>query len=233
MQVKLDAFARKPVANHEFGLLGGFSYYTGDLNPEGHLNTQFYHLGFGAYYRKNYNPRVSMRYMLLRGRLSGADSYFDNVYQQKRNLDFTTSVTELSSLIEFNFFRFSAVKERSMPITPFAFIGLGGFYFSPERTVKGTTLDLQAQSAEGVKYSKINVAIPFGMGVKFRYTDRLFMSLEYGMRKTFTDYIDDVSTIYPKNFYQRGDSKSNDWYQYIGLTLSFRIGPKITDCYFD
>ena len=70
--------------------------------------------------------------------------------------------------------------------------------------------------------------------------------MEYGIRKTFTDYLDDVSTTYTggnlnewdkihkemsdkslngpqAKDYQRGNSKDKDWYTFTGITLSFKI----------
>lgn len=216
--------------NYEIGIMPGFTYYMGDLNPEGHLNFELYHLAGAVFYKQNFNPRWSLRYMLMRGTLSGDDDLLLGTFPQRRNLNFTSSITEFSTLLEFNFFPFSAVKERSHPITPYLFWGLSGFHFSPKTNVGSTELDLNAQLSEGVDYSKISIAFPFGMGFKFRFTDRVFVGLEYGMRKTFTDYIDDVSTVYPETFYQRGDSRGKDWFQFIGLTLSVRVGSKITQC---
>lgn len=225
--------AKKKPKNHEIGLMGGFTYYSGDLNPEGHLNFPYYHFAYSGYYRKNYNPRVSSRWMLMRGKVSGDDASINYSFPQRRNLNFSSTITEFSGTVEFNFYSMSAVKDRSSLVSPYLFVGLAGFYFNPKGDFNGTLLDLQAQLLEGKEYSKINAAIPFGTGLKMRFSDRLFMSLEYGMRKTFTDYIDNVSTIYPRNGYQRGNSKQKDWYQYIGLSLSIRVGKKFTDCHFD
>jgi hypothetical protein len=68
------------------------------------------------------------------------------------------------------------------------------------------------------------------------------------MHKTFTDYIDDVSTTYylvgsaikpddqagmlsdpTRNHFagmQRGNSKSNDWYSFSGLTVTYKFDLK-------
>jgi hypothetical protein len=75
------------------------------------------------------------------------------------------------------------------------------------------------------------------------------------MRKTFTDYIDDISTMYYIDYntlpsgdigaaeflsdpssvkhepgMQRGNSQNNDWYSVAGITLTYRfsIGEKST-----
>lgn len=233
VNVNTDLFSAQLPKNKEVGLMVGYSYYSGDLNPEGHLNFPFYHLALSGYLRKNYNPRVSTRYMFMYGKVSGDDAYFNNTFQNRRNLNFESVIGELSGTVEFNFFKFSAVKQKSNIGTPYIFVGLSAFYFDPKANFGGTMLSLQAQGSEGKKYMKVSGAIPFGFGFKARFSDRLSMGIEYGMRKTMTDYIDNVSTIYPKNGFQRGNSKQMDWFQFMGVSLSFRIGRKFTDCHFD
>ncbi len=216
--------------NFEIGIMPAFTYYMGELNPEGHTNIDFYHLAGAVFYKQNMNTRWSLRYMLMRGKLSGDDNSIAGTFSQRRNLNFTSSLTEFSTVMEFNFFAFSAVKNKSYGNTPYLFAGLSGFHFNPKSTIGSRVIDLNGQLSEGKDYSKISIAIPFGVGMKFRLSDRMFMGIEYGMRKTFTDYVDDVSTVYPNTLIQRGDSKSNDWYQHAGVTLSIRLGAKITEC---
>ena len=45
-------------------------------------------------------------------------------------------------------------------------------------------------------YSQTQFSIPFGGGIKFRMSESVVLAWELGFRKTFTDYIDDVSTFY-------------------------------------
>jgi hypothetical protein len=46
------------------------------------------------------------------------------------------------------------------------------------------------------KYHKFQVAIPFGIGVRYRLNQIMDFSAEIGFRYTFTDYLDDVSRNY-------------------------------------
>jgi len=220
--------------NREIGIMPGISYYMGDLNPEGHLtHRSLFHLAGALYFKNNYNPRWSQRFMIMRGTLSGDDDFLFGSYPQWRNLNFRSSVTEVSTTIEFNFLEFSYVESRSQWGTPYLFAGIAGFYFNPKGTINGRELDLQSQLHELKEYSKISFAIPFGVGAKVRLGDRVAMGIEYGMRKTFTDYIDDVSTVFNDSPYQRGDSQQNDWYQFAGISFSLRVGSKFTNCHFD
>ena len=42
-------------------------------------------------------------------------------------------------------------------------------------------------------------SIPFGIGLKYSMSERLGVTLEWTMHKTFTDYIDDIHGLYPEN----------------------------------
>ena len=97
-------------------------------------------------------------------------------------------------------------------------------------------------------YNLIQLSIPFGGGIKFALNKNIRAGIEIGMRKLFTDYLDDVSTTYvdknlllnnrgvkavelafrgngtyPPDGSQRGSSKHKDWYYFMGITTSFRI----------
>ncbi len=98
--------------------------------------------------------------------------------------------------------------------------GLAGFYFNPQGyfesenyqgTIKNVDdlppngwYNLRPLRTEGQgyfptreKYSRFSLSIPFGIGALFYLDNPDFsIGIEYGFRKTFTDYMDDVSTTY-------------------------------------
>jgi hypothetical protein len=45
-------------------------------------------------------------------------------------------------------------------------------------------------------YSLTQLAIPFGGGIKYNISDKVGLAFEVGLRKLFTDYLDDVSGNY-------------------------------------
>ena len=57
------------------------------------------------------------------------------------------------------------------------------------------------------EYSLTQVNIPYGIGIKYFFNERFNASFEIVNRKTFTDYIDDVSTTY---------ISAQDFYSYFG-----------------
>ena len=88
--------------------------------------------------------------------------------------------------------------------TPYAFAGLGFFNFkSFANDPAGNKTYLQPLSTEGQEfitgkgnYKRTSLAIPFGIGAEYALNEDMRVGLEIGYRKTFTDYIDDVSTTY-------------------------------------
>jgi hypothetical protein len=106
--------------------------------------------------------------------------------------------------------------------TPYAFIGVAGFLHNPQALAPATDLlggalteagqwvDLRPLGTEGqystleptdansgIKpYSKIQAAIPFGLGARFKLGELTDLWIDFGFRYTFTDYLDDVSKNY-------------------------------------
>ena len=85
-------------------------------------------------------------------------------------------------------------------------VGVGVFWFNPKALYGGTWYELQKLGTEGQglpngakKYSRISISIPMVIGVRFIVGKKMTIGLEYNFRKTFTDYIDDVSTTYYDN----------------------------------
>ena len=95
------------------------------------------------------------------------------------------------------------------------------------------------------QYSLTSFSMPFGIGFKYSISARFGISFEWGMRKTITDYLDDVSTTYyldgdqidpgntaevmsdptfeHKPYQERGNPKTNDWYNFTGITLTYKF----------
>ena len=80
---------------------------------------------------------------------------------------------------------------------------MGLFFFNPKGFYRDEWRELQPLGTEGQfiggskPYSKSQIAIPFGIGVKFNLSDQFVLTVETGFRRTYTDYLDDVSGFYP------------------------------------
>jgi len=186
----------------EIGLLGGISFYMGDLNPD--MPFKDVRPAGGLFYRYNFNDRFSLRAAAHIAYIVGYDANSTNAAQLERNLSFESWLFDFSVTGEFNFFKYAPGDMRHW-ITPFLFGGISVFKFNPRAELNGEMWELQPLGTEGQgttfypdrqKYSLFNAAIPFGLGLKVNLSKTFSVGLEWGMRYTFTDYLDDVSTTY-------------------------------------
>ncbi len=221
----------------EIGIFGGGSYYLGELNP----GKQFLLIkpAFGAFVRHNFNERLAIRGGFTYGTLKGDD--YKSKVNPNRGLNFTSPVSDISATFEINFFEYFIGSQRHF-VTPYMFAGASAFMFNPKATYNDETYILHDLNTENLdkRYSRTQFAIPFGIGVKYSLSRFMGLSASWTMNKTFTDYIDDISTTYifnadnsrptpsdPTGLHeegmQRGDPSYNDWYSFIGVSLSIRV----------
>jgi len=244
--------------NQEFGILGGVGYYIGDLNSS-HFNNL--NAAGGITFRKNFDRRFSFKSSALYTNVYADDANSSDQIDINRNLHFKSDIIELSGQIEFNFLPYETGNSL-YPWTPFIFTGVSLFNYNPKAEASdGQWYNLQELGTEGQgttafpnrkKYSLTQLSMPFGGGVKIGVSDNFNVIIEYGLRKTFTDYIDDVSTTYaglPSEFdnitieladrsldrpqqsgIARGDETNKDWYSFTGVTLSFRLKGNTKGC---
>jgi hypothetical protein len=235
-----------PLRGQEFdvGVYAGGSYYLGDLNPSVHF--QGTQLAFGVLARYNIDDRWSVKVNAYRGKVKGSSAKSN--FLPDRDLSFESPVTDISATAEFNFFPYFTGSRKNF-ITPYIYAGVGVTLFNP----KSSGVALQPLGTEGQNigyegrkpYSLFAVNIPFGLGVKLSVSKRIGLALFWEMHKTFTDYLDDVSTTYylngpeidPNNpaqylsdptqsmepGMQRGNSRNWDWYSFSGITLTYKF----------
>jgi hypothetical protein len=76
--------------------------------------------------------------------------------------------------------------------------GVALFSFNPQAELPDQNwYDLRVYETEGVAYNTYSYAIPFGIGIKAKINRKFSFESQIGFRRTFTDYLDDVSTVYP------------------------------------
>lgn len=200
----------------EFGIMFGTSYYIGDLNDKHFRQTQ---PAANIHYRNNLNNRLAIRAGFSAGEVRGSDKLNRiDTAKYNRNLYFKSRVYELSGVVEFNFLPYETGSTRH-PFTPYVFTGLAMYNFNPQARQFDTQnpfdndgnssnnpwLDLQTLGTEGQysshypekkPYQLVQFAIPIGLGLKLSVGSNMSISLEYGMRMLFTDYLDDVGGLY-------------------------------------
>jgi hypothetical protein len=181
------------------GIGGGFASYLGDLQIKPFLiNTQDPGIALQAGYA--FNNTFSLRAGFNAGHVSAADRK-NSPDLRFRNLSFESWISELNLLLEIS--PLSLIKGR---FSPYAFGGIAVFRYNPYTTdLSGNKVYLQPLSTEGQglpeypyrkPYRLIQPSLPLGGGIKFAINPVLTLAIEVGYRKTFTDYIDDVSTTF-------------------------------------
>ena len=202
-----------------FGI--GAAGFLGDLGGANAFGTDFSPIDMELSLTK---PVISagMRYQIsnwakLRGNFSlaqvaGDDKLTKEVYRNNRNLHFKSPLAELSFLYEFYFQKERTGQKYNIRqskgfkwknFTSYGFGGIAAIFFNPKAEWNGKWYALQPLGTEGQgmigfskKYSRINMAIPIGIGVQYTLNRLWKVGMEFGYRKTFTDYIDDVGGIY-------------------------------------
>lgn len=187
-----------------FGL-GTFNY-TGDLVRS--YNFSYSQPAATIFYRANISKVISFRASFTAGKLAADDATNPiDAFAVQRNASFDIFLSELSGVYEYHFLNWRD-DIRRLRFTPYVFAGLALFNMS------GVT-------NKADQYSTVQLAVPFGGGVKYVVNPKFYVSLEIGIRKTFFDYLDNVSDgdkAY-KN-YQYGNGNDYDNYFFLGLSLT-------------
>ena len=195
--------------NSEIGACVGTMFYLGDLNQtklfklnlkDKSLNQL--HIAGGFMYRYNISPRFAFKADFLFGKVSSTDVGTD---MANRNFNFFSPITEFSAEIELNFFELYNTTGKNR-FSPYIFAGITLFSFNPQTSYNDEIYELHSLSTEGQgleggpkPYSLTSAAIPFGIGIKATIGRYFAIGAEWGMRWTFTDYLDDVGGRYYDN----------------------------------
>ncbi|TKC05675.1 hypothetical protein FA048_18355 [Pedobacter polaris] len=233
----------------ELGINAGGASYLGDLNQYNPIKISG--ISAGAFIKVNLDPHWAVGLHYNYGKIKGADSLSSYAQFRDRNLSFYTPLNEVSLLLQFNFFDlYSPGGKRRF--SPYIFAGIGAVVFEPKTEYKDNEYLLRLYNTEGqsMAYKKHSLTIPYGVGIKYRYTESLTIFGQAGYRSPFTDYIDDVSGLYAKNNSwsgnnaeisraladrsgektgnyigspdtQRGDFRKRDNYMFVGIGISY------------
>lgn len=209
-----------------------------------------YALGGGIAY--NYAKGLSFEFEATAGRLRADDAETD--WNRKyRMIHVRTDFLETALKLEYTVPEYVKTYKG-------LYLNAGGgvVFYSPKAQLNGKWYNLRPLGTEGQLvdptksvYKKYSPVITFGFGKKFSIRNDLSLALDVSLRKTFTDYLDDVSTVYfdkdlieaksgtiaryfsdPANEQNgvghpgsiRGLSDHNDNYFFIGCQLNKSIG---------
>jgi opacity protein-like surface antigen len=181
------------------GVAGGLANYSGDLMDKlYHKKMTNGFIGLTVHYELLDNILIRGAYNFAR--VNGSDIYSEKENLRSRHLSFESAISEFSVVGEYHIFN---LYERRF--SPYGFVGLGLYHFDPytlDSTGRKFFLKPLGTEGQGIypdkkPYGLWQMAIPFGGGVKFAVSENIRIGIEIGMRKLFTDYLDDVSTSYP------------------------------------
>lgn len=192
----------------EVGLGLGGTTYTGDLVRTYRFSDN--RPAVTALIRYNLNNVVSVKGSGLVGILQASDENDPiDPAAEIRDASFDRLMLETAVTLEYHFLDYKS--ERALiNWSPYLFGGVGLSAYTDK------------QEATADKYRRIQPVIPFGVGLKYLIDPNWSLSAEFGARKTFFDYIDEISEgdQIRKNF-QFGNGFDNDWYYFLGFTISY------------
>jgi hypothetical protein len=260
------------------GITVGPSNFLGDLGGNMGRGTTFLKdnnipktkLTVGGYFTYHPNELFAIRFAANFGSLEGDDAIIKpkgglEEARLIRNSNFRSRFSEALLLIEFCplIFLEADPSDTYHKFRPYVMAGVGAFKYNPEGfdPVSNQWVLLRPLRTEGQgfaeypdrkEYKLTQMNIPMGAGVKYYVNDWMDISFEIIHRKTFTDYMDDVSTNYidPALFYnympaaqaqlaermankssgrfqagdKRGTPSNNDAYYSAGFKIGFRLG---------
>ncbi|HEY0176984.1 MAG TPA: DUF6089 family protein, partial [Pedobacter sp.] len=141
----------------EIGANVGAAGYMGDLNPKNPLD--FSGIAFGAFVKGNLDPYWAIGLHYNYGKIKDNDATSPDAGFRSRNLNFSTSLNELSTQVDFNFLDYFA-GGGTKNFTPYIFTGIGVVLFNPKATYQGQEYELRYYHTEGKDYKNYALSIP-------------------------------------------------------------------------
>lgn len=204
---------------HEIGIFAGGSNFIGDVGSTTYISPNS--LAIGALYKWNKSPRYSWRLGINHSIIKNYDSRSDILGRKLRQLGFDNTITEVTAGFEFNFFDFN-LHTFGYFGTPYLYTGLS-YFRSKDLYVVNNQYFSDGSSG--------SLAFPIVAGYKFKIANSFVLAAESGVRLTFSD---DLDGSFPKNSnfesLKFGNTNSNDWYVFTGLTLTYTFGNKPCYC---
>ncbi|WP_188617466.1 type IX secretion system protein PorG [Cloacibacterium rupense] len=228
----LFAYAQR----HEIGIQLGTSNLVGDIGKTKYLNPfpdnldNISNEGIPFYaalmYRMNFNPHQSLRFRFAYNHVQFNDKYAQEYYRHNRGLSGGNSIYEVSAIFDYNFLPVN--DEQKGMLSPYIFGGISGIVFSGTKITAvndfnrdalgnaiapSTDEDFNTDFTYGKSASKFSLAIPFGIGLKYKFNYNWAVFGEFMFRPTFTDSVDysqletsDVGMSYNKDILASANS---------------------------
>jgi hypothetical protein len=205
-------------ATNFLGDLGGRDQVGSNFVQDFELKATRYAASLG--YRYQLGKDWYLKGNLIYAKVSGADNLTEQPARASRQLNFKSNIVELSAQLEYmlikqktgHLYRLRGVRGKSwFRFEVYLLAGIGAIWYDPQGDKDGEWHRLAPLNTEGQglpdgpsDYSGFTAVVPYGIGIRrnlsggarSRHFGSWSISLELTMRKTFSDYIDDVSTVY-------------------------------------
>lgn len=203
----------------DFGVNASAANYLGDIGGEEDIGKNFIsdmkwsktRWNFGGFARYKWRPKVSLKLALDYIRIEGDDKLSTNPGRMYRNFNFRNDIYDLGATAEYFFYENNDLGNTYRyrnGFRAYVFLGIGAFLSNPKSLYQGEYVAMQPYGSEGTIYRKVVMNIPMGVGFYFTFNKRNRLGFEINYRKTFTDYIDDISGNYtstpPSDPYEQG-----------------------------
>ena len=173
------------------------------------------------FYKRDASAAITLRTGLSLGSIQALDSQVKRggsiaPVGADRQATFRAFMAELLVGAEYNFLDYYDFK-RHTRWTPYFFTGVVGYYASTQTQyrVGGTPAQPRMQN---VAATKISLALPVGLGIKYALSREINLIVEAGGRRTFGDTFDNLAKPEPP---QLADPGGPDWYFYNGISVSY------------
>jgi hypothetical protein len=201
----------------EGGLFVGMANYQGDLAPSPAAIDQS-KLALGGLYRYMMTDHIGIKGSVTWGRIAGDDRNRPGYNPRQRTWTMTNSILEMAVHGEWFMFGTSRYGNTGLHLrqySPFFSVGIGAAFTNPKVRVPAED---RAKLPEPGATSTFLV-VPLTGGLRLDILDDFLVTLEFGSRITFSDYLDGVS--------KNGRSNTNDWYMFGGISFIYIISESV------
>jgi hypothetical protein len=208
---------------YEIGVFAGGSNFIGDVGSTAYISPN--QGAFGAIAKWNRSPRHSYRLSVIFADLEGIDGKSDDPRRKQRGYNFNNNILEISAGMEFTFWDFD-LHTSGIKGTPYLYSGISvanhdNYFFTSAGEYTSENTNSWA------------FGIPMVLGYKTNISNHLILAAEIGARYTFSDELDgsvpDNEDREPLSF---GNTNSDDWYVFSGITLTYTFGRRPCYCNF-
>ncbi|SRX75546.1 type IX secretion system protein PorG [Aequorivita antarctica] len=209
---------------YEIGGMVGGANYIGDVGNTSYINPNSF--AVGGIFKWNRSARHAFRGSVMVAQIKGDDAKSSNSRRKQRGYSFENTIKELSIGLEYTFWEFDVHAQKSIS-APYLYTGLTGFSYTALR---------KKASGQIVEYDNaLSIAIPMVIGYKATISQNAMFGFEIGARYTFTDDLDGsnpIKGLADAESLKFGNTNSDDWYVFTGITVTFAFGRKPCYCNF-